>query len=336
MIAIKNLLKGKIYQNKHPENYKIEDKHLFNTHFQTVIPDTNLYELTNVLYLPEIILLNNFFFKEVLTNRNLKNYRYLFKVFRNFICRPTKKLKGTYLLVIDDWSNGYFHWVTDVLQRILISTEYCEPNIKLLLPEYFRNNKYMVDSLSLFGFDIYYYPFKNNYKIEKLIIPGHVGASGFFHFDFVKKLSKYILSKVLLDGAHSKVTEKVYISRRLASKRKIINEEEIWQYLESIGYKIAIMENIPFIDQVKLMSNAKILVSLHGSGLTNALFMPLGAKVLEIRHPLDQLNNCFYLLSTALGLNYSYFLAESDFEDPHLADMTVNLEAFKQLVNQYE
>jgi len=57
------------------------------------------------------------------------------------------------------------------------------------------------------------------------------------------------------------------------------------------------------------------LIGIHGAGLTNILFMPKGASVLELRRKDDSHNNCYFSLASALELNYFYQLCEVDNEN---------------------
>lgn len=120
--------------------------------------------------------------------------------------------------------------------------------------------------------------------------------------------------------------ERIYISRRLAGRRRIVNESEIVQIFKKLDFQLIRAEDLSFEDQVKLFSRARYLVSNHGAGLTNMLFMKEGGRVLELRHVSDYVNNCYFNLASALNLKYYYQLckAEKDSADPHAADVVVN------------
>jgi len=82
---------------------------------------------------------------------------------------------------------------------------------------------------------------------------------------------------------------------------------------------------------VEISSQARYLVSNHGAGMTNMLFMPEGSNVLELRHREDCINNCYFTLSSALNLNYFYQTCPSggDAQDPHAADLLVDANALR-------
>jgi capsular polysaccharide biosynthesis protein len=121
--------------------------------------------------------------------------------------------------------------------------------------------------------------------------------------------------------------ERIYISRRSAGRRKIGNEDELTQIFRKFDFRLIRAEELSFEEQVKLISRARYLVSNHGAGLTNMLFMRDGGSVLELRHVSDYINNCYFILASALDLKYYYQLckAEKDFADPHTADLIVDL-----------
>ena len=68
---------------------------------------------------------------------------------------------------------------------------------------------------------------------------------------------------------------------------------------------------------------AKYLISNHGAGLTNMLFMKAGGNVLELRHRGDKHNNCYFSLASTLRLNYYYQLCDSEnnIEDAYTANL---------------
>lgn len=57
-------------------------------------------------------------------------------------------------------------------------------------------------------------------------------------------------------------------------------------------------------EQMGVLSQAKVFIAPHGSGLTNMIFLPDDALVIEItNHPLN-FNYCFFDMASSLGLKY--------------------------------
>ena len=102
---------------------------------------------------------------------------------------------------------------------------------------------------------------------------------------------------------------RIYISRR--NSRIVENEEEVMDLLKTYGFELIRCEDLSFEDQVKTFSNAEVVISPHGAGLTNLLFVKDNAKVLELRSP-HYFGKCYYYLSNHLGLKYYSLYGEGE------------------------
>ena len=71
--------------------------------------------------------------------------------------------------------------------------------------------------------------------------------------------------------------------------------------------------DLSFKEQVSIVFHAKCLISNHGAGLTNMLFMEADTAVLEFRHYEDTHNNCYFSLASALNIKYFYQTCQSDY-----------------------
>lgn len=97
--------------------------------------------------------------------------------------------------------------------------------------------------------------------------------------------------------------KKVFISRVEATRRRLLNEEEIWSLLEPHGFERVRMETLSFAAQVDLMRETAVLVAPHGAGLTNMLYCPRGAHIVEIAD-LSFPNPNFYAVASAMSHHY--------------------------------
>ena len=64
-----------------------------------------------------------------------------------------------------------------------------------------------------------------------------------------------------------------------------MNEQEIADALKAIdkaNVKVVDLAQISFEEQVRLMRNTSVLIGVHGAGLTNLLYLPTQALVVEI------------------------------------------------------
>ena len=86
--------------------------------------------------------------------------------------------------------------------------------------------------------------------------------------------------------------KKIYISRKYNSNvethknisaRHIVNEDELFEHiLKPRGFHFICMEDLTILEQLKLFTNAKTIISPHGSALTYSLFANKNTQIIEI------------------------------------------------------
>jgi capsular polysaccharide biosynthesis protein len=248
----------------------------------------------------------------------------------NYFNRRTREVARDALWTTDDWSYGYFHWLTDALTRLYVVRERLHDFV-LLLPSDYESLDFVQASLKCFGVrDVEYVGRNEVLRCRRLFMPTHTAPSGNYNEAIIREV-RALLLRGHGDADYRGEGERIYISRGRAPKRKIVNEDAVREMLETFGFQIIYAEDHSFAQQVHICSRARYLVSNHGAGLTNMLFMPEGASVLELRHHTDAVNNCYFTLSSALNLRYFYqtCLPGEDKQDPHTADLVVDLTTLK-------
>lgn len=126
----------------------------------------------------------------------------------------------------------------------------------------------------------------------------------------------------------------IYVSRARASRRRLLNEDEVWPLFEAQGFERVFMEDLPFEEQVRLMHETAVLAAPHGAGLTNMIFCAEGTHVIEIAD-LGFPNPNFYAIAAALGLPYWIVEADSVGEEhPLEKDLRVDLDAVETALEE--
>lgn len=218
--------------------------------------------------------------------------------------------------ITDNWSRGYFHWMCDALPRLHVAlARRPASELTLLLPSKFRRDAYFAESLRPFGLkDVRFLRRFERLRCRELLLPAHVAPSGNYSETVMQALRQQIRSSLAADDA-AEAARRLYISRRIATRRRIANEPEILPVLAKHGFETVIAEQHPWHRQVRLASGAAVLVSNHGAGLTNMMVMAPGARVMEIREHRDDRLNCYFNLASAAELDYYYLLARR--QQPH-------------------
>ena len=329
------LYQDSISIRKLPINLDRADFPLFEHELKKEIPATNLLRLENVNVNPEgIIFRGNKIFLESFASPKylyawLKPKAKLKFLIKNRLFRNIEKIDSEVFWFTDNWSNLYFHWITDALPRLFAIREKIV-NATLLLPGTYQKKEYITSSLS--PFVCQEVKFLNHIIPCKILqIPTRTAPTGNYNETLIRDLRSFYSDFYYRTHSES-IGDKVYISRGKAQKRKIKNEEECLAVLKEYGFKVFYFEDCSFEQQVKIALNARYLISNHGAGLTNMLFMKSGSSVFELRRKADKSNNCYLSLSSALNLRYFYQICDS--EDPEEEAHTANLIVNSQLLRK--
>jgi len=232
--------------------------------------------------------------------------------------------------IIDEWSANYFHWMTDCLPRIW-EGKARNPSCPVILPESYRSLPYVTQTLGLLGIQVEYFQSRQNLWVSHLVLTAR--TSVFPHFN--ELLTRKTREKLGFQSVHVP-SRKIYVSRKLASKRKAHNELEVELLLRKRGFEIIYAEQLSVKQQIQLMGETRLLVALHGAALTNMLFMREGMKVLELRNIDDSVTQCYFNLASALGLQYFYTLNKGDHKDSITTDFTIDIKALEEALSFIE
>ncbi len=241
---------------------------------------------------------------------------------------PGKRIDRA-IWITDEWSAEYYHWLSDALPR-LIAMENMKASHVVLLPKRYREKSYVEQSLRMLGFRWKYYNISRIVRVRDLVSPAHTAPTGSFHEPAIMRLR----NRMSLPGIDA--GRKIYISRKKASRRHILNEEAVVKIVKSCGYELHYFEEYDLATQIRLMSETRFLIGLHGAGLTNMLFMPEGSRVLELRPENATDLNCFCHQASALKHHYYYLQCEANTDVMQDTDNTVNVGALKQVIAQME
>ncbi|MDF0552045.1 tetratricopeptide repeat protein [Kamptonema sp. UHCC 0994] len=221
------------------------------------------------------------------------------------------EVNGTVAVLSGNTSAIYYHWIIDALPKLgLIELSGIELDSidKFVVRNY--KSDFHKETLNILGIpenkiiDGSKYP---HVKADRLVLssyPGIICCPTKWTTDFLR-------SKFLSAAAKSKLEkpERIYISRRIVGNRRIINEAEVIEVLDKLGFVTITAESISIAEKISLMSSAKVIVTQHSGGGTNLLFCNPGTKVIEIFTP-NNVGMCYYIMSHHLGLEYYYLIGD--------------------------
>lgn len=102
---------------------------------------------------------------------------------------------------------------------------------------------------------------------------------------------------------------KIYVSRRQATHRRILNEAELIASLRSFGFVAVALESLSLAEQYKLFATAEVVVAPHGAGLTNLIHAPAGCSLVELFPDDPSLERHYRWLSHSCQQSYTCWSA---------------------------
>jgi capsular polysaccharide biosynthesis protein len=208
-------------------------------------------------------------------------------------------LNGTYHLGISPHIYSYYHLLTDLLPHLIDA-----PKIPVLVPEFmpvaFR------DFLREAGFEVQVLG-TGIFQVEKLIIPDMKTPD--WNVAKIKKIRTFVDNLYpQLSSDKSNFKKQIYVSRKLAGRRHLANEQEFLGLLKKHKFRKVYLEQMSVREQVELFRSASHVIAAHGAGLTNVLFSPADVKILEIRPLRTSGQFCFEKLFSLGWSNNEFYV----------------------------
>lgn len=214
----------------------------------------------------------------------------------------SQPLKGRVLSVASWQTHSYYHWLLDELPRYLL------PN----LPDYdqvvcsreTRTYRAAIEHLGLDKKPIVFLDHIKHYQCDVLLVPSYVATTGQPSPYLVERITQAVAPLIKSSASYP---EKIFISRQSAGLRRIVNEDALFQGLESYGFTRVRLEALSWTDQINLFYHAREIISPHGAGLANLVFCAQKPLVIELFNA-SYMHWCFWHLSMLVGASYYPFV----------------------------
>jgi len=83
-------------------------------------------------------------------------------------------------------------------------------------------------------------------------------------------------------AAPAQASRRIFVSRRDVARRKLLNEDEIFAALAPLGFERVVPGELGVAEQIATFSAARVIVAAHGAALTNMVFAPPSAAIVEL------------------------------------------------------
>jgi len=144
----------------------------------------------------------------------------------------------------------------------------------------------------------------------------------FFNITKSIKILKFFLEQILTNIKVPEFKSKIYIRREDANYRKILNEADLITILRKKGFEIINPQHFDILEQMKIFSNAKVIISPHGSNMSNIIFCQKNTKIVEISPELNNeyeqnISSRYKNIADNLNLEFQTIKADSVDVDNH-------------------
>lgn len=209
----------------------------------------------------------------------------------------------------------YYHWILLYLPKLRLLQRYEKQtgNEPIILIEN-EPPSFVTETLSLLGIDssrLVEWSGKKQ-EVNNLIVTNYrIHSTGMNVFEQSNEDYLWLRDKMKSSVNHKQSSgRKLYISRQHANRgRKIANYAAVKEAIESHGFEPVIMESLSIKEQIKLVSQADVIMGPHGAGLVNMVFAK-DVKIIEL-FPQNVLKPHFYMLADLMGFEYESLVANS-------------------------
>ncbi|MDG1436203.1 MAG: glycosyltransferase family 61 protein [Rickettsiaceae bacterium] len=295
------------------------------------LPSSYLAEINEAQALPgtDCIMVNNIIIYDEIDKSNISQYAIKSKIVKkvnktNITIRMTKKIVpiNEAIHLFKDHSSNYFHWIVENLPRLSLTTN-IDPSVPILVEEGLPQQYY--DALKIANVQnrkIIYARKNKRYKVKKLYYPSPLSTVKdnygvpVYNKDSIYNDTGivYVRDNVIKALSDKKTPQKrrLFISRKNSDYRQLTNTNEIEGILISRGFEIVFPENLSFASQVKLFSQAEIIMGQSGAGMANFVFANSKCRILMLVSDSPSTNlHLFGALASALGLTMEYLIGKS-------------------------
>ncbi len=232
----------------------------------------------------------------------------------------------------------YFNWYETKIKSLSTSQSNIELNIDLLTK--LQNNQFNLDLVSpeITESNSIFLSFPCHLEADNLIVPSFPGTIA-----WMPKWSCLYLKNLFLKPNSDRITGKkrLYLSRNQSGNRRLINEVEVINFLQKYDFEVVNLELLTIAQQAQILSQAQIVISPHGSGLSNIVFCQVKTIIIEIFSP-HYVYPCYWLISNLMNLDYYYLMGEVIgscafhqllYPDSRFEDLYLNLKKLESMLN---
>lgn len=224
--------------------------------------------------------------------------------------------------LVNNYSSVYYHWIVDILpkiQGIELYESVTGNNVRIIIPP--NPPSWMITSLNVLGYDSGDWEVWDggNEHVESLLIVSRRKHGKIPKYSSIKWLRRKVRHKLNTHDTSDEFSKRVFVSRRDADWRRLVNLDRILDIIEPYGFEEFIPTNHSIAEQMHTFSEADFIMGPHGSNLANIVFSS-DCVVCEIFGDSPRTAD-YWILSEELNIEYTFLKGTS-----HGKDIKINPE----------
>ncbi len=209
-------------------------------------------------------------------------------------------LSGTYATLAYPSAFAWFHWVVECLPRLQLLQPFLHALDGVFIPA--NVEPQLIESLVAMGVrpdQLVPLDAQSHFQPDALLVPRYCAG-----LNIPLWVPAFLQERIGLNDRSAAPFRKLYISRADASKRQVLNEEQLIPILREAGFEIIRLREHGFLEQANLFHQAAWVIAPHGAGLVNVLYSRPGVQVIELT-PSESIGpHLFHSVTTCAGGTY--------------------------------
>lgn len=243
---------------------------------------------------------------------------------------PLQSFDGTVVALCSVWGDGYFHWLLEVLPKLLLiarAGHRLDEVDVFLVRERVPALMEFLAALGIPDAKVYPWHMAQHIRARRLIVTSTLEQYDYSQsppgIDIEPWISRIVHAQYSLPRGASQ-GRRIYIDREKAAFRKVINNAEVKTVLAAHGFEFFALEDLNLAQKRELFASAEMVAGPAGAGFANLVLCHPGTQVLIIYQQGFESNSFWSLCNNNRLEHYHLMTAPSSRFYPSAQAHTIN------------
>ena len=228
----------------------------------------------------------------------------------NYFIKKKIRIHQPAISFVNGWYDNFYHFSLECLVKLYILKDYSAKSV-IVMPS--SLSQFHKDWIEILEIKHIIYINENEIIDTPLAISSNFPNRDLNHHHIIlPQFRDWVLQKV--ENKNVLATNKIFIGRKRGSKRNLVNQTEIANELQILGFEYIEMDDYSVANQINIFRNVDYIVAVHGASLAHLTFCKPNTKVLDLIHENYHVF-CFLKLSKILDINYELLFCKGDRSD---------------------